>query len=74
MATEKVSEVVIDDERRGIVGERIGAGQGWSFARQATGFVDALVGAAPPMTSGADALADMELTEAIWRHTAERLR
>jgi predicted dehydrogenase len=67
MATDRVSEVIIDDERRGIVGEQVATGSGWSFARQATGFVDVLVGEAAPMTSGEDALADMELTEAIWR-------
>jgi predicted dehydrogenase len=67
MATDRVTEVIIDDERRGLVGEPVATGRGWSFARQATGFIDALTGAAPPMTTGGDALADMELTEAIWR-------
>jgi predicted dehydrogenase len=67
MATDRVSEVTIDDERRGVVGEQVATGRGWSFARQATGFVDALRGEAAPMTSGEDALADMELTEAVWR-------
>jgi predicted dehydrogenase len=70
MAIEAVSEVTLDDERRGIVGERIATGAGWSFARQATGFIDALLGVAPPMTSGADGLGDMKLTEQIWRHVA----
>jgi predicted dehydrogenase len=73
MATDRVTEVIIDDERRGLIGEQVATGHGWSFARQATGFVDALTGAATPMTTGADALADMELTEAIWRKVAERL-
>jgi predicted dehydrogenase len=67
MATESVSEVILDDERRGVIGERIAVGRGWSFARQATGFLDALVGAAYPLTNGTDGLADMELTEQIWR-------
>jgi predicted dehydrogenase len=43
MATDKVSEVILDDESRKIVGDRIPVGKGWSFARQATGFIDALV-------------------------------
>jgi predicted dehydrogenase len=72
MATDRVTEGVIDDERRGVVGEQVAAGRGWSFARQATGFVDALTGTAEPMTTGEDGFADMELTEAIWRHAAGR--
>jgi predicted dehydrogenase len=67
MATESVSEVLVDDARRGLVGERVSAGTGWSFARQATGFVDALTGTAAPQTSGEEGLADMVLTEQIWR-------
>jgi predicted dehydrogenase len=67
MATESVSEVLLDDARRGLVGERVAAGTGWSFARQATGFVDALTGTAAPATSGEEGLADMVLTEQIWR-------
>jgi predicted dehydrogenase len=67
MASEKVSEVILDDERRGIIGERIAVGTGWSFARQAAGFVDALIGSSGPLTSGKDGLADMALTEEIWQ-------
>jgi hypothetical protein len=50
------------------VGDRIPVGKGWSFARQATGFIDALVGPSDPLTSGKEGLADMVLTEAIWQH------
>jgi len=67
MASEAVSEVWLDDARRGLANERIAIGHGWSFARQAAGFIDALTGRAPPATGGEDALADMVLTEAIWR-------
>jgi predicted dehydrogenase len=67
MATDKVSEVLIDDQRRNLADERINVGGGWSFARQAAGFVDALTGAQPPATSGEDSLADMILIEQIWR-------
>jgi predicted dehydrogenase len=70
MATEAVSEITLDDERRGIVGEHIETGRGWSFARQAAGFVDALAGTAAPLTTGADGLADMILTEELWRRAA----
>ena len=52
------------------MGERIAVGTGWSFARQATGFIDALVGAAAPATTGAEGLADMLLTEQIWQKVA----
>jgi predicted dehydrogenase len=67
MATDNVSEVWVDDARRGLVGDRVTAGTGWSFARQAAGFVDALTGTAAPQTSGEEGLADMVLTEQIWR-------
>lgn len=67
MACEGVSEVVLDDQRLGIAGRRIETGRGWSFARQAAGFIDALVGGASPLTTGADGLADLKLTEEIWR-------
>jgi predicted dehydrogenase len=67
MATDAVSGVLIDDQRRGLTDERIAIGSGWSFARQAAGFVDALQGLAPPATSGEDGLGDMVLTEQIWR-------
>lgn len=67
MATESVSEVWMDDARRGLVNQRMATGTGWSFARQATSFVDALLGEADPATSGDEGLADMVLTEQIWR-------
>jgi len=70
MATDAVSEVIVDDRQRGVTGERIAVGTGWSFARQATGFVDALTGTAPPATTGAEGLADMLLTEQIWKAAA----
>ncbi len=70
MATEAVSEVIVDDRQRGVIGERIAVGAGWSFARQATGFVDALTGTASPATTGAEGLADMILTEQIWQKAA----
>jgi len=70
MATDGVSTVILDDEPRETVGKRIEVGQGWSFARQATGFIDALTGQAAVQTNGADALGDMVLTEQIWRQVA----
>lgn len=70
MATEAVTQVVLDDHARGIRAQQVPTGTGWCFARQAAGFVDALVGIAPPLTSGDDGLAEMNLTEAVWRRIA----
>jgi len=70
MATQNVSEVILDDERRQIVGERVRTGKGWSFALQAAGFVDALIGLRPPLTRGEQGLDDMRLIEQIWQRVA----
>jgi predicted dehydrogenase len=70
MATERVSEVVLDDERHGVVGERVATDSGWAFARQAAGFVDSLRGEAKPLTSGEEGLKDMILIERIWQSAA----
>lgn len=68
MAVDGVSRVTLEEARGGPVAQQVETGTGWSFAHQATGFVDALTGGPEPLTTGADGLADMELTEAIWRH------
>jgi predicted dehydrogenase len=68
MATEEVSSVTIDDLRQGHLGEPVKTGIGWSFARQAGGFVDALIAGKATVASGEAGLADMELIEDIWRH------
>ncbi len=48
--------------------EKIGkTDSGWSFARQAEGFVSALTGEAPLRNPGIEGMADMELIETIWR-------
>lgn len=70
MDTGAVTEVILDDPGKGRSRQRVETGKGWSFARQAEGFIDALTGKAPPLTDGAEGLADMELTEAIWRRIA----
>ncbi|GIK80174.1 MAG: dehydrogenase [Alphaproteobacteria bacterium] len=70
MAVDGVTQVSIDDAARGAIGEAQPCGQGWSFARQARGFVDALTGGARPLTEGVDGLADMQLMERIWRKAA----
>jgi predicted dehydrogenase len=68
MATDEVTHVTIDDLRLGLVGEALETGTGWSFERQAKGFVDSLVAGHVNVASGEAALGDMELIEAIWRN------
>lgn len=68
MAMDEVARVTIDDLRLGLVGEAVKTGAGWSFARQAKGFVDSLVAGEATVASGEAALEDMELIEAIWRN------
>lgn len=46
-------------------------GNGWSFARQAAAFVSALAHHQTPVVTGSDALADLEVVEAIWRKLTE---
>jgi predicted dehydrogenase len=70
MAMDRVSEITLDDERRGVVGERIVTDRGWSFARQARGFIDSLRGEAKPLTDGEEGLKDMMLIEQIWQRAA----
>lgn len=49
---------------------RLEADSGWSFERQAKDFLDALEGHATPLATGAEALRDMLLNDAIWRTIA----
>ncbi len=67
MAVDEVASVVMERQENDGKPENIASGAGWCFARQATGFIDALTGETPPLTSGEDGLADMEMSEAIWR-------
>lgn len=71
MATDRVSVVTVDDPSQGLVGATLETGRGWSFAAQATAFVDSVTGLRAPPTSGEDGLADIELIEAIWKKVAE---
>jgi predicted dehydrogenase len=72
MATDAVSQVILDDEHRKIAGASMTVGRGWSFALQASGFLDALLGRALPLTSGEQGLADMILIERIWQRVVAR--
>jgi predicted dehydrogenase len=71
MAVDRVGEIVLDDVLAGIKEQRIVAESGWSFARQASGFVDCLTTGRPMLTSAEVALADMMLMDSIWRHAEE---
>ena len=42
-------------------------GWSWSFRRQAEAFVADVVGQREPVASAVDSLADLDLTEEIWR-------
>jgi predicted dehydrogenase len=70
MAVDRETEVVVDDGAAGRVGQRLPTERGWSFARQATGFVDALTGGSPPATSGTEGLADIATIETVWKRIA----
>lgn len=72
MAVDRVGEVTLDDLDAGIKAWPVETKTGWCFALQAKGFVDALTGGSKPLTSGQEGLADMRLTEAIWRHIEDR--
>jgi predicted dehydrogenase len=67
MAVGAVAELILDDPARGISAARQPVENGWSFAHQARDFVDALLGKSKPSTEGSDGLADLDLTERIWR-------
>jgi len=65
-----VSRVRIDDEAGGLVDQPVETERGWSFARQARGFLDALTGSAPLRNPGVEGLRDLRLSEAIWRRVS----
>jgi predicted dehydrogenase len=68
MAMDEVATVCLDDLRASETGQAVQSAAGWCFERQADGFLDALTKQGSPLTSGQDALSDMILIEAIWRH------
>jgi len=74
MAADQCARVVLEEN----VGESkrtvVETGSGWSFARQATGFLDVLSGQSEPMTGGKDGLRDLQLCEQIWRRISRESR
>lgn len=72
MSVGEVSQIVVDDlsaEGTEIIRPETA---GWSFERQAHGFLDVLTNGTPPRTSGADGLADLELIEAMWKNIVSK--
>src|SRR5690606_18043977 len=67
MDVDGVTAIRLDDEPAGLADHRLDTGTGWSFARQAHGFIDALRGEAPVRNPGEEGLADMVLIETIFR-------
>jgi predicted dehydrogenase len=67
MAVERVGKVTLEENAGGYRARDVAVEAGWSFARQAKSFVDALSGTAVPLSSGEEALRDMVLNDAIWR-------
>jgi predicted dehydrogenase len=70
MAVDRETEIILDDGASGRIGQVVPTGKGWSFARQAAGFVDALTGTAVPATTGEEGLADIATIESIWKRIA----
>jgi predicted dehydrogenase len=70
MAVDAATEVVLDDGRADGGGGRIETAAGWSFARQATAFVDALLGLRAPGTTGEQAAEEIGIAEAVWKRIA----
>lgn len=69
MAAGVVATVTIDSRETGRTDAlpQYAEGGGWCFARQATGFVDALTGVTGVRATGLHGLRDMVLIEQIWR-------
>lgn len=72
MATDRCAEVTLQENKSSPRAVAIESVPGWSFERQAQGFVDALTKGNPPLTSGEEGLRDMELCESLWRKISER--
>lgn len=71
MASDLCARVVLEENVEGPKRTPVATELGWSFQRQAAGFLDALTGQSQPMTGGKDGLRDLELCEQIWRRIQE---
>ena len=67
MAVDGVTNVRLEENVDSPSCRILETGLGWSFARQASRFVDSLSGGPPPAATGEDALRDMQLNDVIWK-------
>jgi predicted dehydrogenase len=72
MATDRCAQVTLQENEMAPREIVIEGNAGWSFERQAHGFIDILTGDARPLTSGEDGLRDIQLCESLWRKISER--
>jgi predicted dehydrogenase len=67
MATDAVARVILDENVHGPARRVLEVAGAWSFAAQARGFIDCVVGLDRPLTSSEDGLRDLQLIESLWR-------
>jgi predicted dehydrogenase len=67
MAIDRASRVTINEHTNAAAVRELLVENVWSFKRQAHAFVGDLIERTQPLTSGVDALDDLQLIEAIWR-------
>jgi predicted dehydrogenase len=67
MATDRSSRVTLNENAAGAGVRELPVESAWSFERQAHEFVGDLLERRQPLTSGAEALEDLHVIEAIWR-------
>ena len=72
MAADQCARVVLEENVGSAKRTVVETGSGWSFARQATAFLEVLSGQSEPMTGGKDGLRDLELCERIWRRISRK--
>ena len=68
MMTNRAANVVITKNTESYSIENIVSENVWSFERQAEAFIEEVSGIRKPLTSGADAVKDLQLIEEIWRN------
>ena len=72
MARDCAARAVMFENASGARMRELEVGPVWSFKKQAEEFISNLLERRPPLTSGADALEDLRLIEAVWRFIFER--
>ena len=67
MAHDRVARAVVFENASGVRIRELEVEPVWCFKKQAEEFISNLLERRPPLTSGADALDDLRLIEAVWR-------